>query len=82
VLVVNAAMKVCSARELAELARKKPGTITIGITGRGAMSDLALQLFEADAGIQLQSVPYRGAAQAIPTCWAAGWTGWSATSPR
>jgi tripartite-type tricarboxylate transporter receptor subunit TctC len=65
VLVVNAGMKVNSARELAELARKKPGAITIGITGRGAMSDLALQLFEADAGIQLQSVPYRGAAQAI-----------------
>jgi len=65
VLVVNAGMKVNSARELAELARKKPGMITIGITGRGAMSDLALQLFEADAGIQLQSVPYRGAAQAI-----------------
>src|SRR6516162_1131047 len=65
VLVVNANMKVNSARELATLARKKPGTITIGITGRGAMSDLALQLFEADAGIQLQSVPYRGAAQAI-----------------
>jgi tripartite-type tricarboxylate transporter receptor subunit TctC len=65
VLVVNAGMKVGSARDLAELARKKPGTITIGITGRGAMSDLALQLFEADAGIQLQSVPYRGAAQAI-----------------
>jgi len=65
VLVVNAAMKANSARELAALARKKPGTITIGITGRGAMSDLALQLFEAAAGIQLQSVPYRGAAQAI-----------------
>jgi len=65
VLVVNAGMKVNSARDLAELARKKPGMITIGITGRGAMSDLALQLFEADAGIQLQSVPYRGAAQAI-----------------
>jgi tripartite-type tricarboxylate transporter receptor subunit TctC len=65
VLVVNAGMKVNSARDLAELAGKKPGMITIGITGRGAMSDLALQLFEADAGIQLQSVPYRGAAQAI-----------------
>jgi tripartite-type tricarboxylate transporter receptor subunit TctC len=65
VLVVNAGMKANSARELAELARKKPGIITIGITGRGAMSDLALQLFEADAGIKLQSVPYRGAAQAI-----------------
>ena len=65
VLVVNASMKVNSARDLAELARKKLGTITVGITGRGAMSDLALQLFEADAGIQLQSVPYRGAAEAI-----------------
>jgi tripartite-type tricarboxylate transporter receptor subunit TctC len=77
VLVVNAAMKANSARELAALARKKPGTITIGITGRGAMSDLALQLFEADAGIQLQSVPYRGAAQAIHRrAWrAARWSG-------
>ncbi len=65
VLVVNAAMKVNSARDLADLAREKPGAITIGITGRGAMSDLALQLFEADADIRLQSVPYRGAAQAI-----------------
>jgi tripartite-type tricarboxylate transporter receptor subunit TctC len=65
VLVVNAGMKINSARELAELARNKPGTITIGITGRGAMSDLGLQLFESVAGIQLQEVPYRGAAQAI-----------------
>jgi tripartite-type tricarboxylate transporter receptor subunit TctC len=45
VLVVNADMKAGSARELAELARKKPGAITIGVTGRGAMSDLGLQLF-------------------------------------
>jgi tripartite-type tricarboxylate transporter receptor subunit TctC len=65
VLVVNAGMTVNSARELVELARQKPGTVTIGITGRGAMSDLALQMFEADAGIRLQSVPYRGASQAI-----------------
>jgi tripartite-type tricarboxylate transporter receptor subunit TctC len=64
-LVVSADMKANSARELADLARRKPGAITIGITGRGAMSDLGLQLFEASAGIQLQSVPYRGAAQAI-----------------
>jgi tripartite-type tricarboxylate transporter receptor subunit TctC len=65
VLVVNPDIKINSARELAGLARKKPGTITIGITGRGAMSDLGLQLFESVAGIQLQEVPYRGAAQAI-----------------
>jgi tripartite-type tricarboxylate transporter receptor subunit TctC len=65
VLVVSADMRANSARELAELARRKPGAITIGITGRGAMSDLGLQLFEVAAGVQLQSVPYRGAAQAI-----------------
>ena len=65
VLVVSSAMKVNSARDLVALAKRKPGTVTIGITGRGAMSDLGLQLFEATAGIQLQAVPYRGASQAI-----------------
>jgi tripartite-type tricarboxylate transporter receptor subunit TctC len=65
ILVVNADMKINSARELAELARKKPGSITIGITGRGAISDLGRQLFEDAAGIKLQEVPYRGAAPAI-----------------
>jgi tripartite-type tricarboxylate transporter receptor subunit TctC len=64
-LVVNADMKVNSVRDLAELARKKPDAITIGITGRGAISDLGRQLFEDAAGIKLQAVPYRGAAPAI-----------------
>ncbi len=65
ILVVNADMKVNSARDLAALARQKPGAITIGITGRGALSDLGLQLFEDAAGIKLQAVPYRGAAPTI-----------------
>ena len=43
-LVVNANMPVNSARELADLARKKPGAITIGVTGRGAISDLGRRL--------------------------------------
>jgi tripartite-type tricarboxylate transporter receptor subunit TctC len=65
VLVVAPVMKVNTARELVALAKRKPGAVTVGVTGRGAMSDLGLQLFEATAGIQLQSVPYRGASQAI-----------------
>lgn len=65
ILVVNAAMPVNSARELVDLARQKPGSITIGITGRGAISDLGRQLFEDAAGIKLQGVPYRGAAPAL-----------------
>jgi tripartite-type tricarboxylate transporter receptor subunit TctC len=65
ILVVNAKLPVNSARELAELARQKPNSITVGITGRGAISDLGLLLFEAAAGIKLQAVPYRGAAPAM-----------------
>jgi len=65
ILVVNANMPVNSARDLVELAKRKPNSITIGITGRGALSDLGRQLFEDAAGIKLQAVPYRGAAPAI-----------------
>ena len=64
-LVVNAAMKVNSARELAALAKQRPGAITIGITGLGAISHLGLELFQAAAGVKFQAVPYRGAAQAV-----------------
>jgi tripartite-type tricarboxylate transporter receptor subunit TctC len=64
-LVVNASMPVNSAKELAALARQKPGAITIGITGIGAVSDLGLELFQSSAGIKITAVPYRGAAQAI-----------------
>jgi tripartite-type tricarboxylate transporter receptor subunit TctC len=64
-LVVNATMQVNSAKELAELARKTPGKIGIAITGIGAISHLGLELFKADAGVDITAVPYRGAAQAI-----------------
>jgi tripartite-type tricarboxylate transporter receptor subunit TctC len=65
ILVVNAKLPVDSTRELAALARKEPNRITVGITGRGAISDLGLLLFESAAGIKLQAVPYRGAAPAM-----------------
>ena len=64
-LVVNAKLPVNSARELAALAKQRPNPITIGITGRGAISDLGRLLFESAAGIKLEAVPYRGAAPAL-----------------
>jgi tripartite-type tricarboxylate transporter receptor subunit TctC len=64
-LVVNAAMPVKSARDLAGLAREKPGKITIAITGLGSVSHLGAELFQAAAGIKLTEVPYRGAAPAM-----------------
>ncbi len=64
-LVVNAAMKINSAHELAALARERPGAITIAITGLGAISHLGLELYQAAAGVKFQAVPYRGASQAV-----------------
>jgi tripartite-type tricarboxylate transporter receptor subunit TctC len=64
-LVVNSAMKIDSARELAALARERPGAITIAITGLGAISHLGLELYQAAAGVKFQAVPYRGASQAV-----------------
>src|SRR5260221_12047977 len=64
-LVVNAAMKINSARELAALAKERPGAITIGVTGLGAISHLGLELFQAAASVKFQAVPYRGASQAV-----------------
>ncbi len=64
-LVVNAALPVDSARGLADLARRRPGQITIAITGLGSVSHLGLELFQASAGVDFLRVPYRGAAPAM-----------------
>ena len=64
-LVVNSAMNINSARELAALARERPGAITIAITGLGAISHLGLELYQAAADVKFQAVPYRGASQAV-----------------
>jgi tripartite-type tricarboxylate transporter receptor subunit TctC len=64
-LVVNAAMKVDSARELAELARQKPDTITIAIAALGSVSHLGLQLFQSAAGVKFRQIPYRGMSHAM-----------------
>ena len=62
-LVVSASMKVDSAREFAALAGTR--AVTVGITGLGSISHLALELFQSAAGVKFQAVPYRGASQAL-----------------
>jgi tripartite-type tricarboxylate transporter receptor subunit TctC len=64
-LVVNAAMPVNSAKDLAVLARQNPGRITIAITGLGSVSHLGTELFQAAAGVKFLEIPYRGASPAM-----------------
>jgi tripartite-type tricarboxylate transporter receptor subunit TctC len=65
ILVVKPDMPVASAKELAGLAAQKPGAIAIASTGSGSMPHLALELYQASAGVKFLHVPYRGAAPAL-----------------
>jgi tripartite-type tricarboxylate transporter receptor subunit TctC len=65
VLVVRPDMPVNSAKELAALARDKPNAIPFASTGSGSMPHLALELYQAAAGVKFLHVPYRGAAPAL-----------------
>ena len=65
ILVVKPDMPVASAKELAALAARNPGAIAIASTGSGSMPHLALELYQASAGVKFLHVPYRGAAAAL-----------------
>jgi tripartite-type tricarboxylate transporter receptor subunit TctC len=62
---VNPTLGVATAQEMIARAKQKPGTITVAITGVGAISHLAIEMLQLAAGIKLQYVPYRGAGQAV-----------------
>ncbi len=53
---------VKSLKDLAELAKSKPGEITVGTTGIGSDDHLAMLLFEKQAGVKMNHIPMKGAA--------------------
>ena len=64
-LVVRPELGVKSAKDLAAMAKEKPGTLAFASTGVGSPPHLALELFQDAAGVKFVHVPYRGAAPAI-----------------
>jgi tripartite-type tricarboxylate transporter receptor subunit TctC len=64
-LVVRPDPAINSAKDLAALAKAKPSTLAFASTGVGSMPHLALELYQAAAGVKFVHVPYRGAAPAI-----------------
>src|SRR5205823_7126246 len=65
ILVVRSELPVNSAKELAALAKAKPGEIPFASTGVGSMPHLALELYQTAANVKFLHVPYRGAAPAV-----------------
>jgi len=64
VLVVNREVPVNSLKELLELARSRPGTLTYASSGPGTPYHMAGELFKAMAGVDILHVPYRGSSGA------------------
>ena len=64
-LFANPAFQATSIPEVVALAKAKPSGIAIASGGTGATTHLVAELFQANAGIRLTHVPYKGAGPAI-----------------
>nr|WP_316639828.1 tripartite tricarboxylate transporter substrate-binding protein [uncultured Roseateles sp.] len=62
VLAVNASLDVSSLAGLIELAKARPGRLRYSSTGNGSPTHIVMEQFKQLAGIDLQHIPYRGAA--------------------
>jgi putative tricarboxylic transport membrane protein len=65
VLTVHVSVPARTVKELIDLARADPGTLTYGSIGVGSASHLAGELFKVRAGVDMVHVPYRGGAPAV-----------------
>jgi len=63
VLAVNPALKVDSARDLVGLLKKQPKDVNVAVAGTS--TGLVGDLFSQQAGVEMQAVPYKGAAPAM-----------------
>jgi tripartite-type tricarboxylate transporter receptor subunit TctC len=64
-LVAHPSLPARNVREFVVLARARPGQINYGTPGVGTVGHFATELFAAQAGVKLNHVPYKGAAQYI-----------------
>jgi tripartite-type tricarboxylate transporter receptor subunit TctC len=65
VVVVNAAVKIGSVKDLIAQAKAKPGQLGFGSAGNGTPGHLTGEMFAAATGLKLQHVPYKGSAPAV-----------------
>ena len=65
ILVTRADSPYKTLEDLINAAKAKPGSIDYGSPGTGTITHLAAVLFQKEAGISLQHVPYKGSAPAM-----------------
>jgi tripartite-type tricarboxylate transporter receptor subunit TctC len=65
VIVTHPAMAMKGLKDVIAYAKKNPGKLNYGSSGVGASPNLSMELFKLEAGIDIQHVPYKGAALAM-----------------
>ncbi len=65
VLVVHPSVPAANVQELIALAKARPGQLTFGSTGLGAVNHLAGEMFKSMTGTNLTHVPYKGSSAAL-----------------
>ncbi|HKA45313.1 MAG TPA: tripartite tricarboxylate transporter substrate-binding protein, partial [Burkholderiales bacterium] len=64
-VVVNSSSPISSFKDFIAAAKAKPGQITYGSPGSGAVNHLAVEWLASAAGLKLVHVPYKGGAPAV-----------------
>jgi tripartite-type tricarboxylate transporter receptor subunit TctC len=64
-LMVNSSVPAKNLAEFIALAKSRPGHFTYGTPGNGTLAHLCVELFKAQANIDLLHVPYKGSAQVV-----------------
>jgi tripartite-type tricarboxylate transporter receptor subunit TctC len=65
IIVTHPAMAMRSLKDVIAYARKNPGKLNYGSSGVGASPNLSMELLKLDARLDIQHVPYKGAALAM-----------------
>jgi len=65
ILLVHPSVAASSVSELVALAKAKPGAVDYASAGIGTVTFLAAELFNAQAGISLRQVPYKGGGESL-----------------
>jgi tripartite-type tricarboxylate transporter receptor subunit TctC len=64
-LCVHPSIPVTTVKELVAFAKARPGQVQYGTAGNGSGAHLFTELFRSMVGIELQAIPYKGAAPAL-----------------
>lgn len=62
ILIARPGLKISSARELIELAKRSPGKLTYASPGYGTSAHMAAEALSVAAGIKMLHIPYQGGA--------------------